>query len=298
MLCPMARSGSSHTSELLDSHDSIHSHHGLFGKGPFGRWPADQFIPMEKKGYYSSILDEDYKRVGGEEHSGEFLDNYIFTDNPKYKSHQWKCLGFKLQFVHFVHMPDLREYLIKNKDIKIIVNTRRHLLQQSCAEYWCKNGNSRSTRPGQSYDYGNTDCIYVDVKDIRGTFRNLCRYRQYTIETFDDGERDFFEWSYEDMFHEDGSINIESHKKLFDFLEIPPSKAFSNTFSQTPRPSQEEYFTNYQEVKNFMTTTDAGIFKKYFSNDYNPWKDYTWPVMEDYRLDEVIVEKDNNKFRS
>jgi len=299
MLCPMARSGSSHSSELLDSHENVRSHHGLFNNGPFGRWPADKYIPIEMKAYYSSMLDENYeKRIGGQEHSGEFLDNYIFTDNPKYNPDQWECIGFKIQFCNLVHMPDLMEYLIKNKDVKIIVNTRRHLLQHSCAELWCKNGNSREARPEKPYDFGNTENIYVDLKDIRGTFRNLCRYRQYAIENFDDGDRDFFEWSYEDMFEKSGSINIKKHQQFFDFLEMPPSKPFSSTFSKTPRPSPKEYFINYQEVKDFMTTTDGGIFKKYFSNEYNPWEDYSWPVMENYRLDDVMVVKDNSKFRS
>lgn len=298
MLCPMARSGSSHTSELLDGYDKVRSHHGLFNNGPFGRWPADKFIKSEKKEYYSAILDQNYIRTGGQEHSGKFLDEYIFTDNPRYNPRQWECIGFKIQFVHFVHMPDLREYLIKNKNIKIIVNTRRHLLEHACAEYWCQNGNSRAARYGQAYDFGNTKAIHVEPRHILATFRNLCRYRKYAIDTFNDGERDFFEWSYEDMFHENESINIENHQKLFDFLEMKPTKPFSSPFSKTPRPNPREYFENYEEVEQFMENTDDGIFRKYFTSDYDPRKDTSWPILKHYDLDKIMIEKDNNRFRS
>ena len=296
MLCPMARSGSSHTSELLDNHDKVRSHHGLFNEGPFGRWPADRFITPDKREYYSSVLDENYRRVGGQEHSGQFLDEYIFTDNPKYNPHRCECIGFKIQFVHLVHMPDLREYLIRNKDIKIIVNTRRHLLEHACAEYWCQNGNSRAARHGDPYDFGYTKAIHVDLRNILATFRNVCRYRQYAIETFDDGERDFFEWSYEDMFQRDGSIDIESHHRLFDFLEMKPTKPLIAPFSRTPRPRPAEYFENYPEVEQFMINADDGV-RKYFATDYDPWRDTSWPVLKDYRLDEIMIETDNSKFR-
>jgi hypothetical protein len=67
MLCPMARSGSSHTSELLDAQPNMRSHHGLFSEGPFGRWPADPYLPAEQLEYYSSILDDRFRRVGGQE---------------------------------------------------------------------------------------------------------------------------------------------------------------------------------------------------------------------------------------
>lgn len=298
MLCPMARSGSSHTSELLAGHERLYSHHGLFNNGPFGRWPADQFIPPEKKDYYSAILDKNYVRIGGQEHSGEFLDEYIFTDDPRYNPYNWECVGFKIQFVHLVHMPDLREYLIKNKDIKIIVNTRRHLLEHTCAEYWCQNGNSRAAREGKSYTFGKTDAIVVDPGGIRATFRNLCRYRQYAIETFNDGERDFLEWSYEDMFHENGLINIENHRKLFDFLDTKPSRSFAATFSQTPRPPAKEYFLNFQEIAEFIRVSDDGIFQKYFSDDYDPRKDASWPVLKNYRLENIMIEKNNDAFRN
>ena len=151
MLCPMARSGSSHTSELLDGHEGLRSHHGLFNEGPFGRWPANEFLEPELQEYYSSILDERYRRVGGQEHSGEFLEEFIFTDDPRYNPRGWQCVGFKVQFVHLVHMPDLRDYLIANKDIKVIVNTRRHLLEHACAELWCSQGNSRGGREGEDF---------------------------------------------------------------------------------------------------------------------------------------------------
>ncbi len=136
ILCPMARSGSSHTSELLDNYDRdrFRSHHGLFNGGPFGRWPADEMIPSELEEYYRSILNENYDRIGGQEHSGEYLDRFIFTDNRTYNPRQWEVIGFKLQYVHFVHMPDLRQYLVDNRDIRIIANTRRDLLEHACAE--------------------------------------------------------------------------------------------------------------------------------------------------------------------
>lgn len=298
MLCPMARSGSSHTSELLNQRDGLLSHHGLFNNGPFGRWPATPLIPPEKKDYYSCILDKNYVRIGGQEHSGEFLDKYIFTDDPQFNLEGWECIGFKIQFVHFVHMPDLREYLINNRDIKIIVNTRRHLLEHTCAEYWCQHGNSRATRAGKSYTFGKTEPISVNPVEIGATFRNLCRYRQYAIETFDDGKRNFLEWSYEDMFHENGTINRENHQKLFDFLEIKLSSDFEASFSQTPRPSAKEYFLNFEEIAQFMRHSDGGVFQKYFSDDYDPRKDTTWPVLQEYWLDKIMTEKDNDAFRN
>ncbi len=297
MLCPIARSGSSHTSELLDAHDRLHSHHGLFNNGPFGRWPADQVISAEKRDYYNCVLDNNYTRIGGQEHSGEFLDEYIFTDDPRYNPKGWESVGFKIQFVHFVHMPDLREYLIRNKDIKIIVNTRRHLLEHTCAEYWCQNGNSRAAREGKSYSFGKTEAIVVNPVDLLATFRNLCRYRQYAIETFDDGMRDFLEWSYEDMFHENGSVNVENHQKLFDFLEVKPSHPFAAHFSQTPRPPAKEYFRNFEEIAQFMRDSDGGIFQKYFSADYDPRKDTSWPLLQNYHLERIMIEKNNNAFR-
>jgi hypothetical protein len=194
-------------------------------------------------------------------------------------------------------MPDLRDYLVRNKEIKIILNTRRHLLEHTCAEFWCQNGNSRAAREGKPYAFGHRDAITVDFHSVEGTFRNLCRYRQYAVETFDDGERDFLEWSYEDMFHENGLIDIENHQKLFDFLELKPSRPFTASFSQTPRPRAKEYFSNYQEIAQEMRAFDGGVFSKYFSDDYDPRKDTSWPVLPFSNLD-IMVEKDNNAFRN
>lgn len=298
MLCPMARSGSSHTSELLDAHDGVRCHHGLFNDGPFGRWPANEFLPPGRREYYSSILDENYVRIGGEERSGEFLDEYIFTDDPRYNPGQAQCVGFKIQFVHFVHMPDLREYLLRNADVKVIVNTRRHLLEHACAEYWCQNGNARAARGGEPYGFGRTEAIRVEGNDLLATFRNLCRYRQYAIEEFDDGRRDFLEWSYEDMFHADGSISTESHQELFDVLEIRPSRPFAGPFSRTPRPDARTYFENYDVVRELVDAAEGGTFRKYFASDYDPRADTTWPALGDYRLEEIMIEKDNQRFRS
>ena len=298
MLCPMARSGSSHTSELLNSHEGIRSHHGLFNEGPFGRWPADPFIPITKKSYYSTLLNEKYERIGGEEHSGEFLDTYIFTDNPLYNPRKWDCIGFKIQFVHFVHMPDLREYLIQNKDIKIIINTRRHLLEHACAESWCQNGNSRASRPGEDYAFGSADSIPMNSYDVLKTFENLCRYRQYAITLFDEGERDFLEWSYEDAFQMDGSIDTKNHQKLFDFLGMSPTRPLASTFSKTPRPVAKEYWQNYKEIETYMRSPEDGIYAKYFSPDYNPWTDFSWPVLKNYKLERVMKVKNNHQFRS
>jgi hypothetical protein len=297
MLCPMARSGSSHTCELLDGHEALRCHHGLFNEGPFGRWPANEFLEPELEEYYSSILDERYRRVGGQEHSGEFLDEFIFTDDPRYNPQGWECVGFKIQVVHFVHMPDLRDYLIANKDVKIIVNTRRHLLEHSCAEFWCSNGNSRGAREGEEYEFGRTAPIVVSLENILATFRNLCRYRQFFIETFDDGQRDFLEWSYEDMFTADGTLDIENHLKLFEFLEMEPTRPLVPTFVRTPRPPASRYFENYSEVDQFMTKADGGIFAKYFDAQYDPRRDLSWPTLRKYRLDKIMVEKDNERFR-
>jgi len=296
MLCPMARSGSSHTSELLDAQDGVRSHHGLFNEGPFGRWPADQFVAPDKRDYYSSILDESYARIGGQEHTGEFLSEFIFTEDARYNPAGWECIGFKIQFVHLVHMPDLLAYLSRNHDIKIIVNTRRHLLEHAAAELWCQSGNSRAGRPGEAYEFGQRSAISADAQRVRAMFRNLCRYRQFAIETFDDG-REFFEWSYEDMFRADGSIDTANHQKLFDFLEIEPSRPFEAPFSRTPRPAARDYFTNYDEIESFMIHTDGGVFRKYFTPEYDPRRDTTWPVLDDYRLGRVMVETDNEQFR-
>jgi len=297
MLCPMARSGSSHTSELVGRQRKLRSHHGLFNEGPFGRWPADTLLAPELKEYYSSILDDRYVRIGGQEHSGEFLEKYIFTDDGRYNPWKWESVGFKIQFVHFVHMPDLRQYLIDNKDIKIIVNTRRHLLEHTSAEYWCQNGNSRAARQGEAYEFGHRGAIAADPRGVLAAFRNLCRYRQYAIETFDNGERAFMEWSYEDIFHDDGSLNVESHDRLFAFLEMPPLRPLTPSFARTPRPGPREYFTNYEELADVIKQAEGGVFAKYFEPAYNPRQDQAWPVLSDYRLDRVMIEKDNVRFR-
>jgi hypothetical protein len=297
MLCPMARTGSSHTCELLDAHDGVHCHHGLFNEGPFGRWPADKFLPPEKRGYYSSLLDKNYVRIGGEERSGEFLDEFIFTDDPRFNL-GWSCVGLKIQFVHFVHMPDLLDYLLANEDVKIIVNTRRHLLEHAAAEQWCQRGNSRAARPGDEYDFGNTGAATVDPKDLVATFRNLCRYRQFAVDLFDDGTRAFFEWSYEDIFRADGSLDVDGHRRLFDFLEIEPSRPFAAPFARTPRPDARSYFTNFDALREAVGAEHDGVFAKYFDEDYDPRRDPTWPVLEDYRLDEIMVERDNLAFRA
>jgi hypothetical protein len=296
MLCPMARSGSSHTSELLGFHHRIRSHHGLFNDGPFGRWPANEYLAPEQMEYYSSILDDRFQRVGGQEHSGEFLDKFIFTDDRRFNP-RWECIGFKIQFVHFVHMPDLREYLIRNQDIKIIVNTRRHLLEHACAEYWCQNGNSRAARSNENYSFGNQTSIRIAPQKVLATFRNLCRYRQYAIHTFGTGTREFFEWSYEDMFQKDGSLSIENHQRLFDFLGMKPTIPFASTFTKTPRPAARQYLENYEEIQSYVQSRENGIFSKYFLPDYDPWKDHSWPVLRDYQLDNIMVEKDNSQFR-
>ena len=296
MLCPMARTGSSHTSELLDAHEGIRSHHGLFNEGPFGRWPADEFLPPEKRAYYSSLLDDRYIRVGGEERSGEFLDEFIFTNDPRYND-GWSCVGFKIQFVHLVHMPDLLDYLVRNEDIKIIVNTRRHLLEHACAEHWCQRGNSRAARTGEAYDFGETDAVTVDPSDLLATFRNLCRYRQFAVDRFGDGARPFLEWSYEDIFDESGSLDVESHRRLFAFLETQPTQPFSSPFARTPRPDARTYFRNFDELRDAAGSADDGAFAKYFEDAYDPRRDTTWPELDDYQLDEIMVEQDNSRFR-
>jgi hypothetical protein len=297
MLCPMARSGSSHTSETLGGYEGMLSHHGLFNGGPFGRWPADEFIDVEKMPYYSSVLDENYQRVGGMEHSGEFLDRYIFTDDPKINLGQWECIGFKLQYVHFVHMPDLREHLKRNGDIKIILNSRRDLLEHTTAEFWCQQGNSRDGRPGKAYEFGSTTPITVDFNDFFATFVNLCRYREDAIRTFDLPGRDFLEWSLEDMFDADGKLNVANHTKLFDFLEVEPSEPFTHRFAKTPRPSASHFLKNYEEIKQAAKEVHGGLFSRYFQDDYDSRSEREWPVLENYRLDEIMQEKDNSKFR-
>lgn len=293
----MARSGSSHTSEILSAHDGMHSHHGLFNGGPFGRWPADKFISAKMMPYYSSILDENYRRIGGMEHSGEFLDKYIFTDNPRYNPGQWSCIGFKLQFVHFVHMPDLRDYLVGNSDIKIILNNRRDLLEHATAELWCQQGNSREARPGEDYDFGSITPVNIDPADVIATCINLCRYREYTMSTFAVPGREFLEWSLEDMFDIDGKLNVDNHQKLFDFLKSKPSSDLAPSFVKTPRPSARHFLKNYEEIRQSVTEAHGGIFSKYFREDYDPRSDYEWPVLEDYRLDSIMQEHDNLKFR-
>lgn len=298
MLCPMARSGSSHTCEVLDGHDGVRCHHGLFNEGPFGRWPADQFIPAEKRDYYSSLLDSSCRRVGGQEHSGEFLDTYIFTDEPTYNAQGWECVGFKIQFVHLVHMPDLHEYLKTRTDVKIVLNTRRHLLEHACAEEWCSNGNSRAAHASEPYEFGKTEPVHVDKKSLQGTFRNLCRYRQYAIENFAGGGRDFLEWSYEDMFQADGSLDVAAHERLFDFLEISPTRPLTPPFARTPRPVATGYFGNYDELALFMKGAEGGVFEKFFDPEYDPRVDLEWPVLDNYRLGEIMVEKSNDRFRS
>jgi hypothetical protein len=255
------------------------------------------YLPAEQLEYYSSILDDKWRRVGGQEHSGEFLDKYIFTDDPKFNLH-WECVGFKIQFVHLVHMPDLLEYLVHRQDIKIIVNTRRHLLEHTCAELWCQRGNSRGGRPGEEYAFAHTEPIVADPLDIRGTFVNLCRYRQFAIDVFDDGDRDFLEWSYEDMFGADGSLDIRNHELLFKFLEIEPTQPFVARFAKTPRPSVREYLANYDAVERFMRATDDGVFAKYFDTDYDPRADRSWPTLTNYQLGEVMYTRDNLAYRA
>ena len=298
MLCPMARTGSSHTSEFLDSLPGVRSHHGLFNNGPFGRWPFETPTSKDQYNYYSSILDENYERIGGQEHSGEYLDRYIFTDDERYKRPGWKCIGFKVQYAHFVHMPDLRQYLIDNVDIRIILNDRRDLLEHVCAENWCQNGNSRALRPGEQYEFGKTEAIRIEPEEMAVTFRNLCRYREDVIRTFATDGRQFMEWCLEDMFDIDGQLNIESHMALLEFLDIPPETSFTSTFCQTPRPKASDYLTNFQELNSYFTGYHNGLYEKYFGDDWDPRTDFSWPELVEYNLEAVMRTKDNIAFRS
>jgi len=293
----MARSGSSHTSELLDSHQEMRSHHGLFNDGPFGRWPADEFIDKEMMPYYSAILDENYQRTGGMEHSGEFLDKYIFTDDLRFNTGEWYCIGFKIQYTHFVHMPDLRRYLIDNEDIRIILNNRRNLVEHATAELWCQNGNSRGSRPGQLYEFGSTEPITVSPEDFFATCANLCRYREDAMTTFNQPERRFLEWSLEDMFDAAGGLNIPNHERLFAFLDARPSADFYANFTKTPRPTARKYLNNYDELKEAAPDWHGGVFSKYFADDYDPYRDREWPVRKEFQLDTIMVERDNARFR-
>jgi len=293
----MARSGSSHTSELLGLHEKMWSHHGLFNNGPGGRWPFKDHLTTDQLDYYSAVLDERYVRVGGQEHSGEFLDKYIFTDDPRFNPRRWECIGFKIQYVHFVNMPDLRDYLVRRKDIKIILNTRRNLLEHACAEQWCQRGNSRAARADSAYEFGDQSSVSMDPKALFATFRNLCRYRQDAVDTFDTGERDFFEWSFEDMFDREGGINIENHIRLFDFLEMKPSGPIRGTFTPTPRPRAAEYFHNLSAIREAARTYHGGIFAKYFENDYDPYVDRSWPRFDDSGVRPVMRVADNGMYR-
>ena len=296
MLCPMARSGSSHTSELLCRHKGIWSHHGLFNNGPMGRWPSKEHIPGGMNEYYSAILDDNYTRVGGEERSGEFLDKYIFTDDSRFNPRQWECVGFKVQYVHLVNMPDLRDYLVRQRDIKIILNTRRDLLEHTAAEWWCNNGNSRAARPDTAYAYGDSSKVWIPPEALFATFRNLCRYRYDARATFD--RECFFEWSLEDMFIPDGGVNEQSHCRLFDFLEMKPSEPFASTFSRTPRPRARDYISNLAELNEASKVVGNGVFEKYFAETYDPRRDTTWPVLDDYSLGSIMRVKDNADFRA
>lgn len=297
MLCPMARSGSSHTSETLGQHEGMHSHHGLFNDGPFGRWPADRFLSQDQMSHYSAILDKDYNRIGGEERSGDFLDTYIFTDDPRYNPSQWRCVGFKIQYVHFVHMPDLRDYLIRNTDIRIILNTRRHLVEHAAAEIWCQNGNSRGGRVGEDYGFGDTSSVEVKAADFFGTLSNLCRYREDAIRAFDRPGRRFMEWSMEDMFDAGANLNEENHRNLFTFLGSKPSQPLKPRFAKTPRPKARDYLANYEELRAESKEVRGGVFAKYFEPSYSPYVDKKWPELEDYQLDEIMREKNNDRFR-
>lgn len=298
MLCPMARSGSSHTSELLCRHEGMWSHHGLFNNGPMGRWPSKDYIPLDRTEYYSAVLDDRYVRTGGLEHSGEFLDRYIFTNDPRFNPRQWECVGFKVQYVHLVNMPDLREYLIRNRDIRIILNTRRDLLEHAAAEEWCANGSSRAARRNEPYRRQGPATTSLAPAQLFATFENLCRYREDAITTFDTDDRPFFEWSLEDMFDRYGDLNQDNHRKLFDFLDMQPSGPFASTFVRTPRPGAREYLANFEELKTAARTVDGGIFAKYFEPDYDPYTDHAWPKLSDYRLNDIMKFRDNTAFRA
>ena len=47
-----------------------------------------------------------------------------------------------------------------------------------------------------------------------------------------------------------------------------------------------------------MRTEAGGVFGKYFDPGYDPWRDRSWPELEEYDLDQVMVTKDNALYRA
>ncbi len=117
---------------------------------------------------------------------------------------------------------------------------------------------------------GDDSASAIDPEALLSTFRNLVRFREDIIQTFDQSDREFFEWSLEDMFYADGSLHIENHQVLFDFLQIETNRPFFSTFAKTPRPSSRQYLANFVDLKEYFSKAEDGIISRYFSDNYDP----------------------------
>jgi len=168
--------------------------------------------------------------------------------------------GFKI--IYGQSTPQTWARLILKRELKIIHIIRENLFRQFASiKYLEASGVSKAVKSERGIKCFGTDGheaepkdikIMADVNEIEDFFVTAECWRWLVYNLF--SGKNYFEIHFEDIF-KSNTVN-----ELFQFLDHEPKIIKRPTHVKTPRPSAENLFINYPEIKGYFSETKYSRF--------------------------------------
>jgi len=232
-----ARSGSSWLSILLNSHAQVMSYLEVF-HGSAVYHPA--FSDKTKKSHIT---------VSRRNHNPlSFLNNYIYTAVPE----KIKAVGFKIFFQHMEYHENtlITDYLLKNKDVKIIFLVRANLLDSYLSrekalrtDSWISENVKKSSNFKININKKNIALYFKTQNDLNKKYKALFKYHKTLFLT------------YEMMQVDISKVN----QNILQFLKVD-HQALNSPIQKQSITSKKDQIKNYEELKDYFSGSKYEVY--------------------------------------
>ena len=250
LLLGHGRTGSTLIVKSLDEHPNVRMLGELFNIEEAERSRAFHAL---NRIYAPDKLEKRYYIEG--EDAEEFLRNGVFYKRPW---QEIQAVGYKMFYVHARRYPNEKtawNYLIHNRDIRIIHLLRRNLFESFVSFKIAMITKEWKRWKGEAKPHSSVQPLQIDPKELEFYCNQIISYQLWARQSFRD--HPFMEFEYEtDICGRFESLMHDIH----DFLDVPREPARQLLEKQAKRPLGE-IVANYAQLKEHFRDT---LYEEFF----------------------------------
>ncbi|WP_017325326.1 sulfotransferase [Synechococcus sp. PCC 7336] len=242
ILCP-ARSGSTMLVHLLRSHPDIWCNGEIFlHNGKIGALVGNYHQKMLKNPVLRQSLEEDRKDLS------KFIYKYAFDSQGR------KVAGFKFKHDEFYlsDFVDISQFILRDKDIKIVYLVRENLLKRYLSWY-VANYITKITLVADERQRPKVSQVHLDPLECLKDFKKVLDWQESIKQKLD--RHRMLEITYEELI----SKPKDSHQDLCEFLGVSDRRLYTET-KKIVQTHVSNVIENYHELKEYFQNTQFASF--------------------------------------